>query len=880
MIKITNLHKRYEIKGYEPVDALNNINITLPDKGLVFIVGKSGSGKSTLLNLIGSLDKATNGEIIADNIDVCNMDETTSSLYRNNYVGFIFQDCCLINTLNVEDNVLISLDIKDERDINLVNETLKMVDLEGFNKRFPNSLSAGQKQRVAIARGYIKRPKLLLCDEPTGNLDSKTSKQVLKILKELSKDTLVVIVSHNIDDAYHYGDRIIEIADGEIVNDLTNVSDQNSYEINDKKLYVNSLNNLSDEQLKDINKKIESGEIKSIRPHNELFKKKDENYGEMQSFSLKNRKYGLKKKIGLSWKFQKKKMVSTIITSTISAILMVLFGLCQFFTAFSLNDVMQKSFTNGEEKVLALKKAHYKDKRKNDITTSDLVAVTDEDLSLLKNSDYKGNTYTLYDYALPISLKSWSLLLEGSINDSSNLKEFFAQESYGVLTTNEQFLEHVFGTYSYVGNPTEKDYGIIITDYIADSILFHRTDAYSSYEDILGTYRNKDHSTYAYINAIINTGYKQRYQGLINKFIIYYQSPKAHDLQDIMLSDEYLHFYEEIKSYLAITYSLNPNFVVASKDINARNIFMLTDTQFEMLGHEGKDGIDVLTSWATIDSEYGYDLPNNTLGISLETFKGLLDLPETTSIEDVASYNGTQLTINKFRRFHNQPEGEPVCVKNVSIQIIDNYHFDYLVSDDLFSYLRDYDVIPYSLYLDDLATAPKAYAALKDVPFVPRSSYIEAGIAINNVVIIFDDFFLLISIIMLVGIMMILGFHTLINITQRKYDIGVLKALGMKNKDIASIYVMQILFSTILIVLLFIIGLVIFTNVANAILFKSFMRYLKNPALRSINILSFNPWIMLLDITIILVVNVLITLIPFIAMKKVEPLGIIRKSNQ
>lgn len=875
MIKITNLNKTYFVKDGDPVYALKEIDLTLPDKGLVFVVGKSGSGKSTLLNLLGSLDNITSGEIVADNIVVNKMSIEEASSYRDNYVGFIFQDFCLINTLSVEDNILISLDIKNQTDKELLNETLKMVGLEGFNNRLPNSLSAGQKQRVAIARGYIKKPKLLLCDEPTGNLDSKTSKQVLDILKDLSKDTLVIIVSHNIDDAYLYGERIIEISDGEIIKDVTNVSESSNYIVEDRKLYVANVNNISKEDLEIINEKLKNKEFDSIHAHNELFQEKEENYGEMQSFSLENNKYLLKDRAKLSWKFQKKKMISTFITSFISAIVMVLFGLCQFFTAFSLNDVMQKTLSSGDQKVFALKKAYYRDRNKSDISTSNLVSITDSDLEAVKNSSYKGKVYTLYDYTVPISLKSWRLLNETSVSDSTNLKEFYAQEAYGVLPVDEPFLKQAFGDFTYTGNLTDKDYGIIITDYLADSILYHRSETFSSYSDILGTYRNKEHSIYGYINAIIDTGYKQRYQSLINRFIIYYQSPKSQDLDKIVMSDEYLRFYEEIKNYLCVTYSLNPDFEKATHCLESKNFTMMCNTQIKTGDEEEK--IDISSEWTTIDSEYGYDLPDNTLGISLETLKRILELPETTTMAEASVYNGQQFTIIKNRRYN--PDDIPVYEKKVNIQVIDSTYFAYIVSDDLLSHMREYDVIPYSLYFDDLDTAPQAYQALKDVPFVPRSSYIEAGVSINSVVQIFNDIFVLIAITLLVGILLILGFYNFVSINHRKFDIGVFKALGMKNKDIASIYILQILFGTILMIAFFTIGLVIFTHVANGILFRSFMRFLRNPALKAISILTFNPWILLLDIVVIIIVNILITLIPFLMMKKIEPLGIIRKSN-
>ena len=873
MIIIKNLTKKYSIRGNDDVVALSNINITLPDKGLVFVIGKSGSGKTTLLNLLGSLDSPTNGEIIADGTKVHAMNESEASIYRNDYVGFIFQDFCLIDTLSVEDNIKVSLDIKNQNDAELINESLKLVDLEGFNKRLPRSLSAGQKQRVAIARGYIKKPRLLLCDEPTGNLDSKTSEQILDILKKLSQETLVVIVSHNVEDAYKYADRIIEISDGKIVKDLTNEIGSSNYIVQEDKLYVSSVDRLSKEDLETINKKIENKEIKSLHSHNELFVEKKENDGEMHEISLQNHTYSFKNKTKLAWKFQKKRIFSSFIISIISATLMVLFGLCQFFNAFSLNDVVKKTLESGDQNVFALKKAYYADNRHSKILTSSLVSITDEDINNIASTDYKGKVYPLYSYHLPISLDSWSLLNEITVNDSNNFKELYIQETYGVLPLDEDYLHDLFGNYEIVGNPNDKEDGLIITDFVADSILHYRNDTYQQYEEILGKYANKDNSSFAYINAIIKTDYKTKYKDVIDQFTTYYQESNYKELDDLLNSDEYLHFFEDVKNRLGINYSLNQDFINASISLNARDFTMLTDTQVEVPEHAKR--IDIASQWASIDNKYGYHLPNNTMGISLETFKKLLSLPDSTTYEEVSIYNNTEINLIRYRKYH--PDNVPVLTKSINIQIFDTGYFGYIASEDLLLELRKYDVIPYAIYLNDLNTASNAYMALMDTPFIARSSMIEAGVEINKVVTVFSDLFVLILLFVLVGILLIQGFYIFIALKMKQKDIGILKALGMKNKDLTIVYILQNCFVMFITLILFSIGLVIFTNVANGILYNSFMSYLKNPALKMINILTFNPVILIIDLFVIIGINIWLILVPFIVMKRIKPIDIIRE---
>ena len=227
MIEIKNLTKIYTSKNAKECVALDNVSFSLPDKGMVFVLGKSGSGKSTFLNMLSGLDKMTSGDIIADGNKFSTFTENDYDNYRNSYLGFIFQDFCLIDKMTIYKNVEMALSLQNVKNKDIVNEMIEKVGLKGFENRYPKELSGGQQQRVAIARALVKSPKLILADEPTGNLDSKTSKQILELFKKLSKDNLIVIVSHNIDDADTYADQIIRLNDGKVVENI--VKNKKSY---------------------------------------------------------------------------------------------------------------------------------------------------------------------------------------------------------------------------------------------------------------------------------------------------------------------------------------------------------------------------------------------------------------------------------------------------------------------------------------------------------------------------------------------------------------------------------------------------------------------------------------------------------------------------
>ena len=205
MLEVKNLVKHYSTKGGVTVKALDNVSVTFPETGMVFLLGRSGSGKSTLLNVSGGLDKPDSGEIIVKGRSSKDFSQADFDSYRNTYVGFVFQEYNILNDFTVEQNIALALQLQSKpNDKKAVNDILNQVDLKGLGKRKPNTLSGGQKQRVAIARALIKNPEIIFADEPTGALDSNTGRQVLDTLKKLSETKLVVVVSHDREFAEFY----------------------------------------------------------------------------------------------------------------------------------------------------------------------------------------------------------------------------------------------------------------------------------------------------------------------------------------------------------------------------------------------------------------------------------------------------------------------------------------------------------------------------------------------------------------------------------------------------------------------------------------------------------------------------------------------------
>ena len=223
IIKLHQISKIFSAGG-ETVQALNNVNLEIEKGEFVAIVGPSGSGKSTLLHLIGGLDKPSEGEITVGGIALDSLKDRELSRYRSRQVGFIFQDFHLQPNLTITENVEVPLMFADtniRKEATLEKKARELLATVGLKDRLhhkPNQVSGGQKQRVAIARALINRPKIVLADEPTGNLDSVTAKKIITLLKRLhkEKDVTMIVVTHDREIA-RYAERIIEIKDGKLI---------------------------------------------------------------------------------------------------------------------------------------------------------------------------------------------------------------------------------------------------------------------------------------------------------------------------------------------------------------------------------------------------------------------------------------------------------------------------------------------------------------------------------------------------------------------------------------------------------------------------------------------------------------------------------------
>jgi ABC-type lipoprotein export system ATPase subunit len=382
MLEIKNVTRIYRPKKGAPVRALDGISLRFPDTGMIFILGKSGSGKSTLLNVMGGLDKYDSGEIIIKDKSSKDFKQDDFDSYRNTYLGFIFQEYNILNEFSVGANIALALQLQGKKATDEeVNAILEEVDLAGYGNRRPDELSGGQKQRVAIARALVKNPQIILADEPTGALDSATGLQIFDTLKKLSKNKLVITVTHDREFAEQYGDRVIELKDGKVVSDITKYKESaagSNFVVSDKIIQVKKGYRLTPEDFERINsilreedamisfdKKLNDNLRAAARldedGNRESFRETDNAEivsGDTSSFKLIKSRLPVRHMFRMGGSSLRNKPFRLVVTILLSMIAFGLFGLSDTISAYDRPGTLAKSLQDSNIQYLSFTRAY------------------------------------------------------------------------------------------------------------------------------------------------------------------------------------------------------------------------------------------------------------------------------------------------------------------------------------------------------------------------------------------------------------------------------------------------------------------------------------------------------------------------------------------
>ena len=671
MLNLKNITKIYKTSSFEQ-KALDDVSISFRNNEFVFILGESGSGKTTLLNIIGGLDNSYEGDLIINGKSTKNFKNEDFDSYRNNLLGLVFQNYNLINHLSVLENVelplkLANVDYKKRKELALLS--LKKVNLENHIYKKPNELSGGERQRVAIARAIVNNPKIITLDEPTGALDSKTSIEIMELIKEISKDKLVIMVTHNKELSKKYASRIIELKDGKIIKDT------NNYNSNEKEEIL-------------LNKKTKMKFMDALK------------------LSLSN----IKTKKG-----------RTILTSLASSV-----GIIGIALVLSLSNGFNKQIKKHEQKIFSTMP----------------IVINKEALNLTLDDNKKLNTYQNINYVIPRKSDSDDIIKYNNIsNDYLNYIEKINKDyTYGI---------------NYVKNP-----------------------------NINFIYKDKNNKLFLTDNPTLNIKCIPKTSNNNNFIDIYYDILKGrlpNSKNEIVLEvDSYNKVDSNLLELLGIDFSSNVNF---DEIINSNINIVFNDDLYVRNNSYWSKSIN-------LDKLYDKSYPLKVVGIirmkniypsiitsssilyTTDFINYLLDINSSSNIiKDQEKKDFDVLTGTIFKNKEEKEKKLEYLGKNTSFSSITIYPKDFNSKEKIIKYLDKYN--------DDKKENDKiSYTDESKLISVMTSSIIES---ITIVLVFFSSISLIVSSIMI-------GIVTYISVLERTKEIGILRSLGARKKDISRVF--------------------------------------------------------------------------------------------
>ena len=917
MLETKELVKIYKPKKGVPVKALDKVSLKFPDKGMVFLLGKSGSGKSTLLNVLGGLDSYDGGEIIIKGVSSKNFKQQHFDSYRNTYVGFIFQEYNVLDEFSVGANIALAIELQNRKASDgEINDILKQVDLEGFGARKPNELSGGQKQRVAIARALVKKPQIIMADEPTGALDSNTGRQVFDTLKKLSETKLVIVVSHDREFAEQYADRIIELSDGHVISDVELDSTQTTeseapaaLDFHDNIVEVPCGYHLTEQDREKINayiEKLKSGSLEiTVSRKNQSakrFVKTDTSKIKTEDgsgFKLIKSKLPLKNAFKIGASGLKHKKIRLVFTILLSCIAFGLFGLSDTFGAYNHVKTCTNSLTDSGVKYLSVAKSK----------------------KITNGSDFywRDYGYGISETNLKEVSEGTQVKMHGVFAPTNADLSFDAQTNPEIKLTETEYniYSRAFGGFAEINDSVIKDMGfkllagtlpdgtkdeIAVSEYIfeifkkaqyfdgvtlkkaADGTETPVYQAINSYNDLIGKTITLNNVKYT-VTAIIDTGFDiSRYASLTEKK--QHQS-KAEQMVDFVL-------YNEFSSSSAYSYA---GIIMVGKEKMEKLISerppmtAITEGYISFNCHTGKENEDY-----GVDSQYLATLQDvkgeNIIWIDGE--KKTLGEKEIIATKDALQfYNGIPDTDDYAKYLKNKNtlsawESSFYEGKNTEgwklVGIIDNTSegnksrltSTVVTSDSVFKKYTDGSDNIYSFAVgampaekEEVRSAVEyCYREDSNVRYQIQNSVTFELDSVNDALKIMSKYFFWIGIGFAAFAALMLANFIGTSISYKKQEIGILRAIGSRSNDVFRIFFAESFVIAMINFLLSSIGVF-----AATVIFNSLMR---SEVGILITILSFGPRQLILLLAVSLLVAFIASFLPVKRIASKRPIDAIR----
>ena len=876
MIVAKNLTKVYKTGGKE-VKALNNVNFVLPETGMVFIVGKSGSGKSTLLNMISGLDKISSGQVIAGGNSVGAMTAKMKEKYLSSYIGYVFQDYRLIEDFTVRQNVALAADISATNED--PEKYLKLVGLSGYENRLPKELSGGQKQRVAIARALIKRPKVILADEPTGNLDAGTTEEVLKLLKFISKHTLVLIVSHNLRDAETYADRIIELSDGRIISDISRIAGyKNDFTVKGGVINLPHHKDLNQDEItalikngRGASKIIQSGggfaPTTPPTPNNT----RDALYNKHMSLRNVTKIFGI---------FFKRKFLSKIATVVMAAVILSVFYVIQALTLYDTSDAIMNTLVNSDSPAVIVQTSI------GSLSVDKNIGRLPEEKIQRLVENYDGEYYKLYSEYMYTNPTGGG---ESHVTSKENSINFYARITVGTLHTTEQYAAKLLGVneLNYLAVAAEqKPYGVVITDYTADSIIARyeladitnpgKYPVYESYEELLGERIVAGEKTY--VNAIVDTNYEEEHEEIKNVLL---SLTTDSDIAALAADMRYINFVADLEERYNIAYAFAENYPEALREYLVSggsymrfSAFAIDETRYSaslslavVKSNSVKLGNGETVELADGEIVMGYNLYNSI-------FTQKLTAAEVKTDDFVKNFNHPRSIA--FAQYESRAVKEITNrIDNLTIKNLTSSSSVVYMNENTYREFMKFNTYVYSVYLDSPEAARDLMPLVEEMNLSIFSGKIGNVHFIQRCIQIFENFFGITMAMILFACAIFLINFGIKSIRSSIYEIGVIKAMGGIKRDISRIFISQSLLIGVGILFGTYIGMQVAAFTANAVFLKS-LELVANSNFYGIKAIDFYPVVALLDIVIALVVVVISAIISNKTIDKLNLISILK----
>ncbi len=860
MIELKNVCKTYKSKKGSKTKALNNVSLKFDEKGMTFILGKSGSGKSTLLNIIGGLDKYDSGDMLILGKSSKDFNASLFDSYRNTYVGFVFQEFNLLEDYNVYENIVLALQLQQKDvDKEKIDNLLDKLELTDLKLRKVNELSGGQKGRVAIARALIKDPKIILADEPTGNLDSKTGKQVMDLLKEISKEKLVIIVSHDTESANTYGDRIIEIKDGSVVKDTNKnltTTDKDSYKT-----------------------------IKSKLPFKDSFK------------------------LGIgSLRHKKIKLIFTILL-TIGTLLFL--SIMDTLSNYNVEEAHSELLIDKKEDSIKVEKYYFFNKKydKYDFYNKDQIKLTPEDEKYIK-SKLKGKYYPIYKLQESYTFMQVGEALNiGDIIHNSLYLDMGAYLPLNIVVVdnfNDFKTEKIIGRY-----PTNYN-EILIPNYMADLIIeggittYEKNDVDEFSDDY--TFKPKDYEDIVNSNKTFYFGSKGKVKivGIIDYDLSRYDSLKNKEYDYNTMTDEQYDLISELNL----------------KESNLYNNVYVTNDFIEKLDVANIEELDENTVFFNLNSD-SIDLQSDGYYIAPAILQNELEYYDGSKWVKTKELNKNDIIINIHQLMQgseqdyekglekyitNNPDvdretlekkyfvnyikdldviGQKVNLKvrNRIDEVVNDYKDlniigitgfsdtqsrNYYLSNDLVGEYK-IEVIQKTGYLVPMSNYKDFKYMLTTFPYSDEiqavSPYSDEVTMLVRTVEILKDIAFYVSLVLFIFTVFLIGNFIMTSIHYRKKEIGVLRALGARSIDIIKIFLWEGIVMSFISATISSILLVLVTNLLNNVIMSG-TNLILTPFI--LNIRQF-----VLIYFVVFIVTIISSVLPIIKISKMKPIDAI-----